>query len=48
MGSPQPPGPVKLSSSSGLAVGLQKKTSSAKQPIKTYKPGLNYGKGPKG
>lgn len=48
MGSPQPPGPVKLKASSGLSVGLQKKKSSAKKPICAYKPGINYGKGPKG
>jgi len=47
MGSPNPPGPVKLKSGGkGLAVGLQKQKSSAKKPIVTFKPGINYGKKP--
>lgn len=46
MGNPQPPGPVKLKSTSGLSVGLQKKKSSAKKPIVSFKPGINYGKKP--
>lgn len=46
MGNAQPPGPVKLKSTSGLNIGLQKKKSSAKKPIATYKPGVNYGKKP--
>lgn len=46
MSNPQPPGPVKLKSTDGLNKGLQKKKSSAKKPIATYKPGINYGKKP--
>ena len=47
MGNAQPPGPVKLKSgSSGMTIGLQKKKSSAKKPIVTFKPGINYGKKP--
>jgi len=46
MSNGQPKGPVKLHSTDGLAKGLQKKKSSAKKPISTYKPGINYGKKP--
>jgi hypothetical protein len=46
MGTPNPPGPVKLNASNGLNIGLQKVKSSAKKPIVTYKPGINYGKKP--
>ncbi len=43
-GSPKGIGPVKLHPTDAMAKGLQKSKSSAKKPIITFKPGVNYGK----